>query len=185
MALVAVQLIANLAACQFFSRHNGRSLVEEAEVVSDVVVDAGARRTVGVAVRIVRLEVNDSQVVVVTDEACALAVGHVEVALVENKIVCEVSTLCVRPCSDATELVRVRGVDVDLCEAVLNDRALVTLAGNGGCTGIRQCGGSSDGNVCPAVTDNTAGVVGDGGSVLLCGCEGTLHLQSLDDGVAS
>ena len=57
LTLVAVQLIANLSACHICRRHKGCCQAELAPVVGDIVIGAGTRGTVFVAVGIVSFQV--------------------------------------------------------------------------------------------------------------------------------
>ena len=108
VALVAVQLIANLTACNLFRSDNGCSKAENAPVVGNIVVCISAFRTVLVAVCIVCSQINGfPKTVAITCEACTLGVRPVEVTLlvVDDQTVYDVNALSINPSCQTTALV--------------------------------------------------------------------------------
>ena len=108
VALVAVQLIANLTTCHLLRSDNGCSKAENAPVVGNIVVCISAFRTVLVAVCIVCSQINGfPKTVAITYQTGTLAVYPVEVAVfvIDNQTVNNVYALIVNPCSKTTALV--------------------------------------------------------------------------------
>ena len=178
MALVVVQLIANLTAGQVVVSNNGCGLVR-APLLRYIVVVGSACRTVVVDVLVVIIQVNNSQVVVVTADVFTVIAAKFELAAVADDETVHNLATAAAPTDDAATVLCCSAFDDELCQAVLDEGAVVGHSDNACMSGIAgDCAGHL--NVGVAATDGAAAPDCDTGCQLLACANCALHLQVLD-----
>ena len=186
LALVSVQLVADLTVSKVCERNNGcgRSIAGT-PLIGDIVVEASTFGTVDVWIGIVGAQVNDFQVTLVTCKDVAMAIRSVIVlettAIIDNQTVHNVD-LVIGPTADTAAVCGLLAIDVNLNQTVLDNGTTITDTGD---TAVGSIAFFLADNVNINVTAaNTAAVPTCNTSYERAAAgEGSLHLQVLDNGM--